>query len=206
MRGPADLIQAVENSDQYGPQYVRNFLSSFVPYSVGMAQMARAMDPYQRQTRSITDAILAKIPGLSESLFPRRDIWGQPMPNGDALISPGVTAIYETKISTDPVNIALEQLGIAPAPVERRIRAVPLSEQQYDDYARIAGSMTKMRLDVIVNSPDWRVMPPGTKYETINAVIDNCREVARNIMLMKYPQIAVQAARLKMQRLQGPAQ
>lgn len=203
MRGPADLIQAVEDPDRHGASYVQNFVASFLPYSVGMAQMARAMDPYQRQARSITDELMRGIPGMSESLLPKRDIWGRPMPSGDALISPGVTAIYKTEVSTDPVNIAMEQLGIAPAPVERRIRAVPLNEQQYDDYARIAGTMTKMRLDTIVRSPDWQTWSPGTRYEVVNATLDQCRETARGVMLMKYPQIAVQAAQMKIAKAQG---
>ena len=101
MRGPADLIQAVTESDRYGAGYVRNFATSFLPYSVGMAQMARASDPWSRQARTLMDAVKSKIPGLSESLYPRRDIWGEPMPSGDALLAPGVTAIYERKMSAD---------------------------------------------------------------------------------------------------------
>ena len=140
MRGPSDLIKAVEDSGRYGESYIRNFLSSFLPYSVGMAQMARASDPYSRQARSVMDAIKAKVPGLSETLFPRRDIWGEPMANRDALLAAGVTAIYETRMSRDPVNLALLDLGIAPAQVTRKIRNVQLTDDQYDDFQRIAGS------------------------------------------------------------------
>jgi hypothetical protein len=36
MRGPADLIKAIEDPGRYGEGYIKNFLSSFVPYSVGV--------------------------------------------------------------------------------------------------------------------------------------------------------------------------
>jgi hypothetical protein len=203
MRGPADLIKAVTEPDRYGAGYVRNFLSSFVPYSVGLAQMARASDPYSRQARTIMDAIRVKVPGLSEALFPRRDIWGEPMPSGDALGAPGLTAIYEKKMSSDPVNLALLNLGIGPAPVERSIRNVKLNDDQYDDFSRIAGRMTKMRLDAIVGNPEFQSWPTGTQHEVIQETLRQSREAARGVMMMKYPEIPRQAALQQVARRTG---
>ena len=189
MRGPADLIKAVTDSDRYGPAYVRTMLSSFLPYSVEMAQMARASDPYSRQARTIMDAIRAKVPGMSESLFPRRDIWGEPMPSGNALMASGVTAIYEQRVSTDPVNRAMLALNVSPAPVERSIRNVPLTDQEYDDYARLAGRSAKMRLDMMVQSPLWQNWTAAMQYEMLEETVRQCREFARGLMMMKYPYI-----------------
>jgi hypothetical protein len=203
MRGPSDLIKAIDDPGRYGEAYIRNFLSSFVPYSVGMAQMARASDPYSRQARSVMDALKSKIPGMSESLLPRRDIWGEEMPNRDALLAAGVTAIYETRMSRDPVNLALLDLGVFPALPERKIRNVQLDDQQYDDFSRISGRMTKMRLDAIVNSPDFRTWPNNVRHDVISEVITQSREAARGIMMMKYPQIPQQATQLRLQKLNG---
>lgn len=202
MSGPAELMQALEDSDRYGPAYVRNFLSSFVPFSVAMQQMDRASDPYSRYARTLTDAIRNKIPGLSESLYPRRDIWGNAIPNNAAVV-PGLTAIYEQKLNNDPVNQAMLSLGIHPAPVERKIRDVQLTDQQYDDYSRVAGRLLKQRLDVIVHSPDWQSWPNGTRYEVINNVVTQSRDVARGIIMMKYPSIPEQAAISRKKRLSG---
>jgi hypothetical protein len=200
MRGPADLIKAVEDPGRYGEAYIRQFLSSFVPYSVLMQQMARASDPYSRQARTVVDAIKNKVPGLSETLLPRRDIWGEEMPNAEALGMKGLTAIYERKVGTDPVNLAMLNLGIAPAQVERKIRNVELTDQQYDDFARIAGRMTKMRLDTIVRSPDWQLWPNHIRHDVISEVIRQSRESARGMMMMKYPQIARDAVEARRQR------
>ncbi len=201
MRGPSDLIKAVEDPGRYGEAYIRNFASSFIPYSVGLAQIARATDPYSRQARSVMDAIKVKIPGLSESLLPRRDIWGEPMANREALIAAGVTAIYEQRMSRDPVNLAMLELGVHPAAAERKIRNVPLTDDQYDDFQRIAGRMAKMRLDRIVNSPQWRTFPNHIKLDVIKHEIESDRNVAREMMLMKYPQIAKDAYDLRLKKL-----
>lgn len=203
MRGPADLIKAVEDPGRYGQAYIRNFLASFVPYSVGMAQVARAIDPYSRQARTIMDAVKQHIPGLSEQLLPRRDVWGEPMPSREALLAPGVTAIYEQKISQDPVNQAMIKLGIAPAQVKRTIRNVPLTDQQYDDFARISGRMAKQRLDVIVRSPDFATWPAHVQHDVITEVIKQSREAASGIMMMQYPTIVQAATAAKLAKIRG---
>jgi hypothetical protein len=202
MRGPADLIKAIEDPGRYGDAYIRNFLSSFVPFSVGLSQQARAMDPYSRQAWTVVDQIKAKIPGLSQTLLPRRDIWGQPMPNHEALIAGGVTAIYETRMSHDPVNLAMLDLGINPGQVPRKIRNVDLTDQQFDDFARIAGVMAKSRLDTIVNAPDYRGWPNHVRHDVIQEVIKQSRETARGVMMTKYPQIMRDAVAAKMERFE----
>jgi hypothetical protein len=190
MRGPAELIQAIEDPGRYGQNYLKNFLSSFVPFSVGAAQIARATDPYSRQARTVADAMLAKIPGKSETLWPNIDIWGQPIPSRDALGAPGVTAIYETRINQDPVNQALLRLKVFPAKLDRKIGNVKLTDEQYDDFARTAGRLAKDRLNTLVTSPQFETMPPAMQHEIMAEFITKSRETARGLMKMKYPQIA----------------
>ena len=202
MKGPASLIQAIEDPDRYGQAYIKGIAASFVPYSVGLAQQARATDPYTRQARTVVDTIRAKIPGhlnsmFPDELFPKRDIWGQPMPNPDALVAAGLTAIYAQQMSHDPVNLAMLDLGIGPAPVQRKIRNVDLTDAQYDDFSRIAGRTTKVRLDAIVASPDWANWPSNIKATVVQEVIKQSREAARGLMLMKYPQIVRDATQAK---------
>ena len=194
MRGPAQLMQAIEDPGRYGANYIKNFVASFVPFSVGVAQVARGIDPYSRQARTITDAMLNKIPWGSESLRPNYDVWGQPIPARDALIEPGVTALYMTKISTDPVNLAMQRVGVFPAKLERKISNVKLTDDQYDDFARTAGVMAKERLDVLVTSPQFQQMSPTIQHNVMAEFISKSRNAARMMMMMKYPQIANDAA------------
>lgn len=184
MRGPADLIRSLSDPDRYGQSYIRDFLSSFTPYSVGTAQIARAVDPYSRQARSLMDEIKAKIPGLSESLFPRRDIWGEPLPSREALGMAGLSAIYEQKVGHDPVNLELLRLGVAPSQPERKIRGVQLDDQQYDDFSRIAGRFAKLRLNEAIQMPGWNTMPDAVKIKLIDSIISGSREMARGQVMM----------------------
>lgn len=185
MRGPADLIQALEDPDRYGAAYVRNQLSSFTPFSVGMSQIARAVDPDARQARTIMDSFKAKIPWLSETLLPRRDIFGEPMANKEALGLDGLSAIYETRTNTDPVYKAMEDANVFPAQAERKIRGVQLTDQQYDDYVRISGRTMHMQLASVVSMPGFDQVPPEMRRELITKVISGSREAARSIVMMQ---------------------
>ena len=111
MRGPSDLIRALTDPDRYGKNWVKNFIASFTPYSVGLSQVARGIDPYSRQARDIVSAVKAKIPWASETLLPRRDVFGEPIPNKEALGVAGLSAIYEQKVNRDPVARALLDAG-----------------------------------------------------------------------------------------------
>ena len=204
MKGPAEWIQAVQDPGRYGERVIKEFAASFVPWSVGLSQVNRAVDPYTRMTRTVMDAIKQKIPGMSETLSPRIDIWGEPIPNHDALLAAGLTAIYEQKISQDPVNIALAQLGVGVAPVPKSIRNVLLDDKQYEDFARIAGVVTKQRLDVIVNSPDWNTWPTHVKIDVFNEVKKQSREAARGMMFSRYPQIVADATKAALAKHQDP--
>ena len=196
VKGPANWIQAITDPARYGPRLIQDFASSFVPYSVGLAQIDRTVDPYARATRSVMDAIKQKVPGLSESLYPRRDIWGQPVPNREAMGT--MSSIYESRISSDPVNIELANIQAHVSPVPKSIRNVLLTEQQYDDFARLSGVMTKQRFDVIINSPDWKTWPLSSKLDIVAEVLKQSRETARGVMFMKYPQIAADATKVQM--------
>jgi hypothetical protein len=204
MRGPSDLIKAVEDPARYGEAYIKNFISSFIPFSVAMSQMARASDPYSRDARTVVDAIKSKVPGLSQSLMPRRDVWGEILPSRESLGPPGLTAIWEQKINDDPVNKALLELGLHPAAVGRKIRNVELTEEQHDDWARLAGRLAKLRMNAIVQSGTFQNLPAPVKHDLVVEQLRQSREVARNMMFMKYPSLLVDAQAAKMQKRMGP--
>lgn len=181
-KGPSDLMNAIDGRD--GGYWARSFVSSFLPFSVGLGQTARVVDPYMRQTRTILDAIRAKIPYVSEGLPARYDVWGRPIPNRPALI-PELTEIYTSRLENDPVDRAFLDLGYYPAPPLRRIAGVELTPQQYADYARIGGRFARMRVDAIVGLPGFAELPPGTRHEMLRNAISAARKTARDLVMMR---------------------
>lgn len=202
LQGPSDLIQAVSDPDRYGGSYVKKFVGTIIPSAV--AQAAQTMDPVMRDARTMLDGIKARVPGMSQGLFPRRDVWGEPIVKegsaGPDILSP----IYESSAKPDPVNQRLLALKVYPSRPERKIRGVELTAQQYDDYTRLSGRMAKLRLNGIVSTQGFASMPEGAQIDIIKKTLDQTREAARSIIMMQNPEIIRKATDTKLQTLRGP--
>lgn len=203
MRGPSDLIKAIESPGRYGEAYVRNFLSGFVPYSVGMSQWAKAIDPYSRKSRTIMDSMIAKVPYLSESLPARIDVWGEPIQSRNVAGIPGMSAIWTSVVNTDPIERELWRLKYYPGPVPKTIRNVELTPEQYDDFAGVAGKLSRKAVERLILSDAWQRMPSHVQSDRVEAQIKMARNIGRNVMFMKYPQLLRDATIAKRDALTG---
>lgn len=176
MRGVANFLDAVRHWDRDGGKYLRNLAMDFIPFSVGMSQISRLIDPERRDVRSWPDAAQAHIPVASEGLHPVRDIFGNAMPSR--------TMLSPSTMNDDPVLRDLIATDSFPSRLERKIRGVDLTEQQYDDFGRIAGRLTRMALLQVINQPGWADVPLGIRHEVLTKVVEKSREAARaQIML-----------------------
>lgn len=173
LSGVSQMMQALDDFDRYGARYVANTLASFaVPYSVGMAQIAHQIDPYVRVSRTLTDQIIAKVPWWSESLMPRRDIWGEP------IHARGWVGVYHEDLPNDPVDRAFDNLGYYPSMPQRRIQGVELTDKQYDEYVRIAGRAAHKEIAVIIQAPGFNSLPPVQRIDWLRGIIENWRKMA----------------------------
>ncbi len=184
--GVSQMLDAAFHHEEHGARFLRDFATSWLPFSVGLQQTAQVIDPFERETNSTFEAALRKLPGASESLLPRRDVFGMP-----------VSGNVEQHYLNDPTVQRLESLHIGVGKLQNKIRGVSLTPEQYDDYSRIAGMRTKMLLDNYVQHTFGANIKPSAQIMDINHKITSAREFARSAMLMKYPDIKVQALAAK---------
>lgn len=180
MQGMSNFLDAVRHPDRYGEKYIRSELTSLmIPYSVGMSQIAKTIDPYLRETRTIIDAALAKIPFASQTVKPRINIFGEPVLND----VPGLRA---GRAVDDPLVKELDRLGVFPAPVGRTIRNVELTPEMQEDYEKLSGRMLHQRLKMVMGIPGWQSVPDFVKRTMVANAVKTTRDAARSAMLMKY--------------------
>lgn len=202
LRGPSEAIEAITDPERYGEQYVSRFAASFIP--TGLGQIAQTNDPIMREARGIIDTVKARIPGMSDDLLPRRDVWGEPITREGALGPDLVSPIFESRIKNDPVNQRLLALGVYPDKPDRKIRSVELTDEQYDEYAKVSGRLAKRRLDTLVRVPGFENMPSFAQEKIIRKTIDDSREAARSLIMMENPEIIQQARDNKLRAIQKP--
>lgn len=177
MRGVKDALDAVYHPQEYGDKYIRDFATNWLPFSVGLGQLDRSgfsilgvfKDPNQREVNDLFSAARSKIPFASEGLAPRRDMFGKPILNGST---------YDD-YKNDPVVQRMEALHMGIGRLENKITGVKLTDQQFDDYSRIAGTMSHIMLSSLVQG-GLQFMPPAEQVLQIKRTVEKAREIARN--------------------------
>jgi hypothetical protein len=106
-------------------------------------------------------------------------------------------------MNNDPVNQDLLRLGIFPAKPLRKIRGVTLTDEQYDEFQRIAGRLAKHTLDQLVNQQYWPEMPDYARKEIIENAIKTTRAAATSYMLMAHPDLLKSAVDTRVQEITG---
>ena len=140
------------------------------------------------------DTLRSRIPGASQSLPSRRDIFGQAITNEgtppERLLSP----MFRSTAKSDPVLNEMERLGYAPGSIDRNISGNELTPDQYSELSQIAGEQAKRILDKVVASPNWQQVPDEQKLKIIRNIFDHARETARNKLKMQFPELRRKAA------------
>jgi len=214
LQGLADLLNMTTDPNRYGEGYVNDFIASFVPFTSAMGAAERFVDPTGREVETPMDAMLAKIPGLSEKLTPKRDLWGAEI-KPQQVFGRAYDVLSPARVSQDiesPIDRELLRLKNYPTRIQKKTTFqgvdVNLSKwpEVYDAYVRLAGNEVKdiafgmgakEYLDAIVSgnhelSEVYRMLsdgPDGTKAAFIRNAILDYRQLAQ-IQIMNDPQFA----------------
>ena len=175
LRSVSNMVEAIYSPETAQSTFVNSTASSIIPNFFG--QIAVAMDPFERETRNWMDAMLAKVPHYRETLHPKYDRWGQPIPRQ------GVGQIqWRPPNQGDPVDNAMYRLGMNNSPPQRKIDGVGLTDDQYSEYAQISGQLAKKFLDALV-TPQFEKFPDGIQRKMIGEQIKTARDIGRKMVV-----------------------
>lgn len=203
--GVSDLFDAISDPGRYGKNYINGFLTTLAtPYSVGMGQISKQIDPYQREIHSGPSKGLVgewnalkkgweqNIPFLREStLYPKIDIFGQPVPNKQFY------GVYAEKVSNDPVYKAFKDTQYFPAAMKKDINGYELTEEEYNELTTKAGQSAKLALDRTVAISGFAQMSDVIKHDMLQKDMTNARNQAQQMLMIKYPDIPKYSVKMK---------
>lgn len=226
LSGIFDFLGAMDpNNVTSNPgKYLQDFAGGMVPYSSFLRNLASANDPVTRDAKAVVygdgnkvdpvatymqetiDKVKRGIPGLSDTLPPMRDLWGEPISKSSNLgwgwdfVSP----VASRADNPDPVTKAIIDNRIRVGFPDRQIDGVKLSAEEYDEYTALAGKPAKAYLDQLVASPAFENMsggPDGMKAEIIRDVIANFRDQAKKTMMMKNPALRDRSYEIRLDQM-----
>jgi hypothetical protein len=185
LAGMTQVLNAINDPTSRGMKFIQNFVASAaVPTLV--SQVNQMTDPYQREVNGIIDAIKARTPGMSETLTPKRDAFGEEIATKERPL--GLLPITVTTQSTDKVRNEASRLGLGfakapdsiqiPSKGDKKLGRIDLTAEQKDQFGKIAGEMAYKQLEPIVNSPQWNTMPDMIQKEYYTRIMDLARKAA----------------------------
>lgn len=186
MMGP---LNAVTDPQRYGRSWVGNTASSFIPNII--KDTAKSVDDKSRELNTVGDYVKAGIPGLRNTLTPRRDVLGNIIKQEPT----GVNAFVDLFNSKTPTNnlIANEMgrlysLGLTdaiPSKIDKNQtilgKKVKLTPEQLDRLESISGGAIKQGLSALIQSPAYQSMDDDQKDQAINKTIIDIRRRAKNL-------------------------
>ena len=186
LSGVSSMMEAFRDPDRSWGRYVNNTVGSLAVPAV-VAQAARANDPLIREARTIADTIRSRVPGLSEQLPVRRDVFGQAM-RRPAGLGPDIASPVRTGTAKkDRTIAALLAADISISPPQRTYKddgkRIEWTPQQYDDLQRRAGEAGKPALDALVASPVWEWMDDDARETEVRSVMSAARKEAKASIL-----------------------
>ena len=203
MSGIADVMEVFasvspELGASRGEEWLKRLGGSVVP--AGAAQLTRVLDPTLRQTQGIVDQIRSRVPGYSEDLPPRLNLWGDPI-----LLTGGVgpdimSPLWTSPVRQSPVDDEIVANGAGIRMPGRVIGDVELTPEQYNRYVELAGNELKdpstglgarETLEAIIAgkhslSSEYQSAQPGPdggKALIIGEVVTKFRQAARAKMI-----------------------
>ncbi len=143
--GVSRFIAALSDPERYGENYWEQISGMVAP--AGVAQFTRSTDPIIRETHGYLDGIKARIPGLSETLPPALNMWGEEQTREGALGLDMVSPIYVSTEKSAEASRELLRLGLYLGKPNRTqtFQKVPieLDDAEYNQFVRLSGNEIK---------------------------------------------------------------
>ena len=183
-------MDAVMDPDRNMGKTAGTMASNFIPFASNLRQFNQ--DPYMRDARDFADKFIATIPGLSETIPPKRDVWGDPRSTYKGLwvSTPADEVDAEVRRMVEDSGMV-----IGPVPPVRNgadlrdivmedgrnayDRMVELSAQPGEGAPRLKQVVGEiMATEAYKVAPDGAAEVKGTKQAMIAGTISNYRDAA----------------------------
>jgi len=215
MSGVTDFFDAFfsasldpESSNYKLMSYLQRQAASVVPASV--ANIERYLSPEMSATYGFLDRVKSRIPGYSDDLPPRRNIFGEPVVLEGGIGPDIMSPIYTSTVKDDPVADEMVRQQVAVGMPRRQIQGIELDAQQYDRYVLLysgieAPTSLKDQLRTMFNTREYKNAsdgPEGGKALMIKSVFTAYRDMAQAQMLAEDDQLTNQITLAQEQRVE----
>lgn len=192
LKGLSGAMNAMLDPERYGDNFIESMAGSMVPSVVNTVKQVQ--DPTMRQAEGPWEKIKGRIPWVSESVVPRRDIWGRAVQIEETAVERAASPISRSTAKDDPVDTEVNRLklnlGMPPKKLDmghdkggKKIEAYEMNPMEYDAYVVASGEEAYKLAKSIMQTPGYKQANDERKKEMIETRINRARDRARREML-----------------------
>ena len=160
-----------------GTNYVSQLMGGFIPNILYSYQ--RAADPTIYSTKGFAQEIQKRIPGMQESLLPKRNVFGVPSERTGGFLIQFLSPIKVSEEKRDVVDDELSKLDVAIGYPQRTAFGEPLTDYEYDAYLQDSGHRIYERLWSLFQDAGYQASPNADKISNIEKIATDAREESR---------------------------
>lgn len=212
MKGISDFVELMNDPGRAIQNYTQMMVASMVPYSGLQRFIRNTTDPYLREAWTVLDKVKDNTPGLSSSLPPRLDLFGEtreknsgsvlgvmsPIPESPAHYDNVVTELTDVMDKTHQVPVTMP---------DKRIEGMRLNAKEYADLVRLSraepifgGLNFHDKLDAVMASPVYQKAEPMYKAELLKSVQTAADGIGRAKLEKANPDFADRITAWRMQK------
>lgn len=179
--GLTQAASALQDPGRYLSSLEKQYAGSLVPTAV--AQTASVSDKLARQANTPIDTVKSKIPGLRESLAPKKNAFGQNIPNGETGVGAAIDPFYSsTNLKTDSTLKELQRLnnvGQGTMPSVQNAKntfdgvKTNLTKSQAQQLSAQVGQAVKPLWDKTIASPEYKALTDENKHKALADVLSD---------------------------------
>ncbi|MBY6015134.1 thermonuclease family protein [Qipengyuania gaetbuli] len=184
LSGMSDFVEGLSDPGRNAGNWLERVVSSFaVP--AGVAGAARAIDPVARKRESIGEAVQARVPFMTDELYPRRDVFGEPV-KLDSFGPDFLSPFWQSQDKSDPVVAEMLRIdkGVY-APGKQYTdggERLDYTPAEYDRYHEVAGRLTYNSLLGLIGSAEYGRLDDTGKRKAATKAIAKARKDARAVL------------------------
>lgn len=184
LSGVSDLAAAMDDPERYGGSFIDRFVgSATVP--TGIAQIARTIDPTMRETDNTLDYVQSRVPGLSDNLMPKRDVWGRPIQKEGGIGPDIMSPIWTSTAKADPATWEAIRLD---APINLPDdKDGTMSPEQMDRWRKLSGERSHEWVSELIKLPGYREAEADEQRAKIKFIMEKAREATKANVLYGTP-------------------
>jgi len=172
----SNMFDAIDDPARYGDKWIKSMSGSAVPAVA--AGVARATDPYLRETKTMLDVIKARIPGLSKTLPPRLSPTGEPVKRPGTPISRMFSPVDVSKEIQDPLWTELNRLKVYLG-TPKTTGGKKLADEDIRGIVETGGPEMHKALMETISSMGYQKLADETKVKLIKRIVTKYRSYGK---------------------------